>query len=203
MNKSINMKKLILCLFVILSFSCKKEIVDSYAIPKSMNLGYLFDSLEYEKEKSLFTCDGNHDSIYNDGNIHKGFCRLYGYIPYKESKYVGVSMDSVYSKEGSPKYSWTDLAHYGYIWSKEYGYPHWEFVVVDFIDQDPFADEVKLVECQEVYRIQKLLNDSTCIVHHAIWRNSERYLSLWSLKTDSSNQVFYGFQAPPYFGWPE
>lgn len=188
-----------LCMFSILSYSCKKEIEDPYAIPKSMNLGYLYDSLEYEKERPWFTCDGNHDSIGRE-SWHSCFCRLNGYIPYKELKFAGESMDSVYSKEGSPQHSYTFLAHYGYC-SSELDSLQWEFVVGDYVDNDGFTR--KLIHCQEVYRIQKLLNDSTCIIHHAMWRNKERYLDLWSLETDSNNLVFYGFQGPSFFLWPE
>lgn len=92
MNNTKCMKIIMLCMFSILSYSCKKEIEDPFAIPKSMNLGYLFDSLEYEIERPWFTCDGNHDSIGRE-SWHSCFCRLNGYIPYKELKFAGESMD--------------------------------------------------------------------------------------------------------------
>ncbi len=213
----------IISLLVVACFSCQME--DPYAIPKRMNMGYLFDSLEYEQERWL-DCDGNHDTtptciirppkteimyilsdpfdstkiadgydtIYYDP--HRMYCTMFGFIPYKKLKYAGTEIEDVIQKEGNPNGIWIDTLHYGY---RRDNRGEWIFPFEEFFD----SEGAGLDSCQSVYRILFLLNHPTCLVQSSVWENDKRFLILRSLVYDGRNRVFWGYQGPSGFYWPE
>lgn len=174
----------ILFLFVAILFSCSEE--DPYAVPKRMNMGYLFDSLEYEQEKWL-DCGGNHDTT--GMGAHKYFCTMFGFVPYKKLEYAEKDLKDVIFREGKPDCFCLDTLHYGFCFNKRKG---WIFPFDDF---DSECEEDTIIPCQSLYRIQRLLNHPTCLMQISIWHNSSRYLRLYSLVSDSENKVFWGCQA--------
>ena len=182
---------LILILEIAILFSsCSKT--DSYSIPKGLNMGYLYDSLQYEQEQWM-VC-GTHYTT-NLG-AHRMYCSLLEFIPYCNLNYADKELKEVILKEGTPQETWRDTLHYGYIKDNQ---GEWIFPFVEFYDSEGLGPD----SCQAVYRIQNILNHPCCIVQTSIWEDSVRYLRLNSLVKENRNLVFWGLQAQSGFHWPE
>lgn len=216
------MEKFIILLLSFVAFftSCGKN--DPYEIPRSINMGFLYDSLEYEQERWL-DCGGNHDTtlmriiilelghtfsakynkesevnvydtVYTDP--HRMYCTMFGFVPYKQLEFAGKEIEEVIRVEGVPDGVWLDTLHYGYKCDKR---GEWFFPFEEFYDSEGVGPD----SCQSVYRIQYLLNSPICIVQRSVWKNEKRFLMLRSLVSNGHNTVFLGYQGISGFHWPE
>lgn len=185
------MNRIIFSLGIAYLFCCCSDI-DAYRIPRSQNMGYLYDSLLYKQEHWM-DC-GIHDTI-NMG-AHRIYCSMVAFVPYCNLKYANKEIEEVIIQEGNPQMIMRDTLHYGFIEDKN---GEWFFPFEDFYDSEGNGPD----SCQAVYRIQSILNHSSCIVQTSIWEDSVRYLRLSSLVSEGSNHVFWGLQAQSGFRWLE
>ena len=165
---------------------------DTYKVPQSLNMGYLYDSLQYEQER-WGDC-GVHDTT-NMGD-HRFFCSMMSYVPYCNIKYASMEIEEVIRLEGCPQKTWIDTLQYGF---KQTQNGEWFFPFVDFYDQE----EEKTIACQALSRIQNILNHPSCVVQTSIWEDGVRHLRLHSLVEGDSNQVFWGRQGERGIEWLE
>lgn len=161
---------------------------DPYKIPRNRNIGYLYDSLQYEQERWM-DC-GVHDTT-NIG-AHSMYCSMLAFVPYCKLEYANKDIAEVIMQEGSPQQTWRDTLHYGFAEDKR---GEWMFPFVEFYDSEGRGPD----SCQAVYRIQNILNHPFCVVQTSVWEDSVRYLRLNSLVSESSNHVFWGLQAQSGF----
>lgn len=186
---------LLFCVLPICFYSCTSD--DPHPELRQYNKGYLYDSLEYIVNPGTEGCVEDCDTTSHVGFYlwHRCKCVKWGYYPYYRLQYKDMSFSEVIAIKGIPAYQYTDTAYYGYVIDPHNGPT---FCISDF--SGPSSTDVE--ECQEFYRVSKILNQPINIVHTAKWIDNKSYLKMHFLVTDNDTVAFHGFESlPEYEQW--
>ena len=165
--------------------SCTKN--DIHPEWKELNMGYKYDSIKYlENPGTDYQCNGNHEHTFSF-EWHQCFCPLYGYIPYIKLPYRNMSYNKVLSLKGEPMYCWVDTVYYGYRRNR---WGDVVFGIKDFYDPEGY----EIFECQEFYRVSKILNKARSVILTATWID-DYYLTMSFLLTSHDTISIHGFQS--------
>ena len=180
------MKKILVLLLILTS--CRHVEQDVHPEWKELNMGYKFDSLAYLESTGMEGCTEDHDPMarFPATMWHVCYCARCGYIPYNKLEYRNASYRQVREKEGLPFSFGIDTLYYGYrqrrgeIW----------FGMGDF-----YGPENQLEECQEFYRVSKILNTPQSRVLHAFWFTDTTMLQMHFLISPEDTTAIHGFQS--------
>lgn len=187
------MKRLLFISVMLLCFyACTQN--DPHPELMKYNKGFLYDSLEYLVNPGTDGCVDDCDSSSHVGFYlwHRCKCSKWGYCPYYRLKYKNMSLSELIAIKGFPTYQYTDTAYYGYKIDPD---NNPIFCISDFFI--PTTTDVE--ECQEFYRVSKILNQPINIVHSVVWIDKKIYLRMHFLVTGNDTLALHGFQSLPEY----
>lgn len=173
-------------------YACTSD--DPHPELMKFNKGSLYDSLEYLVDPGTEGCVEDCDTTSHIGFylLHRCKCSKWGYCPYYRLPYKDMSLSEIIAIKGEPTYQYIDTAYYGYKIDSHNGHI---FCISDFFE--PSTTNVE--ECQEFYRVSKILCQPINTVCSAKWIDKESYLRMHFLVTDNDTLAFHGFQSLPEY----